>query len=541
MLHSLKRNFLFFTFLFFVLFILISGCSQSTISAEIQKEIEDDFGIDATIGSLVDVYSTDIIPVEGIALVGGLDGTGSVKCPPGVKNYLKKYIMEKLDRKSNIEEFINSENTAPVVVQGVMPTLKSRNEKFDVKISIVPNTDTTSLNGGQLWGVDLYEKGRMGDALRLLATAEGSVYIDRLEFDKKTDYTSGYVLNAGRSRDEYKISLILKKPNYKTAAAVRNRINERFESDTAQAVSPDAIRVRVPKYYKKQKRRFIAVVRSLYLIDNKELNEKRVKKHTRQMIVGSEKYRHEIFLEALGSQGKNRLKVLLNSSNTDVRLRAARCLLDIGSEDGLNVLRELALEENSDYSKQALQAIAKAAGRDQISSVARRLLYSQNLDLKLTAYEILADIGDIYINRQFVGGNVFLDRITQTDKKLIYAYRKNRPRIVIFSAPLSLKGDIFAQTSDGKITVNAPAGAGEVTILRKHPGKSYKQPIRLKSSFELEDIIQTLVNPPVTTKGSGRSPGIGATYGQTLEIIKKLTQSPVLDAEFVAGELPKIP
>jgi hypothetical protein len=317
-------------------------------------------------------------------------------------------------------------------------------------------------------------------------------------------------------------------------------LNTRFESETAKAISSSVIRITVPEYYKKQKERFASIVRSIYLIDTKELNQQRIKKFTQALAEYEQKQDSEVALEAIGAPAEKKLKVLLDSPNPEVRLRAGRCLMNLGNQDGIKALRTLALEERGKYSRDALESIAQATDRDQITSVARRLLSSDVLEIKLTAYEILADIGDIYINRESLSSNILMDRITRTDKKLIYVYRKQRPRIVIFGAPLTCNEDIYLETSDGKVTINAPAGAEEVTIFRKVPGKPNEGPIKLTCSFELADIIQTLCNPPIARRNI-RRPGLGITYGQTVELLKKLAESSALDADFEASELPKIP
>lgn len=528
-------------FPFLISLVSISGCGASREEKALNRESRQDFSSNSTIGSLVNVVYLDAIPVEGIALVGGLEGTGSAQCPPEARRYLEKYIMGKLGTEGNISQYITSKNTAPVRVEGLMPTVKTRNGKFDLKVTALENTQTTSLNGGRLWGVDLYERGNIGNSLRLLAKGQGPMYIDRLNQDEEIDYLSGYVLGAGESRNEYKMLLFIKEPNYRTAAVIRDRLNTRFESDTAKAESPSTIRITVPDYYKKQKERFASIIESIYMIDSEELNKERVSKFTRLLISGKQKQASENALEAIGSPAEKKLEVLLNSSNPEVRLRAGRCLLNLGNQQGLKELRELAFEKGGDYRLEALKAISKAADREQITSVARQLLSAEQQDLQLTAYEILADIDDIYIDRQRVSRNVILDRITRSDKKLIYVYRKSRPRIVIFGAPLVCDKDIYAETSDGKVTINAPQDAEEVTIFRKIPGKPREGPIKLTCSFELADIIKTLSNPPIADKRAIRRPGLGITYDQTIELLKKLAKSSVLDVEFRASELPKIP
>ena len=121
-----------------------------------QKTDVNDLG--PTIGSLVEIFATEAIPVKGYALVGGLNGTGSSECPPQIRTYLEKYILQHVSgTKVNIDEFIKSPDTAVTSVDGIIPPAASKNERFDIRVSALGGTQTTSLAGGWLYGADLYE------------------------------------------------------------------------------------------------------------------------------------------------------------------------------------------------------------------------------------------------------------------------------------------------------------------------------------------------------------------------------------------------
>ena len=161
-----------------------------------------------TIGSLTELFSVDQIPVEGYNLVGGLKATGSPQCPPELRVYLEKYILQRLP-KANIDKLISSNNTAVVHIKGIIPPPVAKNQRFDVIVTALPGTQTTSLVGGRLWGANLYEKGRFTTALKPLAKVEGPVFIDTIS-PAKVDQKTGYILAGATVLNEYKISLALK-------------------------------------------------------------------------------------------------------------------------------------------------------------------------------------------------------------------------------------------------------------------------------------------------------------------------------------------
>ena len=417
-----------------------------------------------------------------------------------------------------------------------MPIAISRNRYFDVKVVVLEGTETTSLEGGELWGANLYEAGRFGAVIRVLATAEGAVFIDTIG-PSKTDKKIGYVLAGGTVLDEYKISLALRQPDYRTASLIRNKLNERFGTRTAKAVSPSQIELKVPAKYREQKQRFISIVNATYLAQTEEITKERIRTFVRKLAVSEEKYTSEIALETIGKESPDKVAALLNSSNEQVRLRAARCMLNLGSDRGLDTLREIAMDKASVYRIEALEAITASASRNDAAAIARRLLRDQNFDIRLAAYEQLRKLDDITITQRLIGRIFYLEEIAQIGEKGIFVSRSGQPRIVLFGAPIYCRDNIFVQSVDGEITINAPAGQKYVSVMRKHP----KRPnvVVLKSSFELSDIIETLCEDPLRKSDQGRH-GLGVSYAELIGLLKQMSDTGAIQAEFRVGPLPKI-
>ena len=81
----------------------------------------------------------------------------------------------------NVDEFINSPNTAVVIVDGIMPAAVTKNEYFDVRVRALPGTQTTSLEDGWLYGAELKATGSFGLTIKVLAEAQGPIFIDTLD------------------------------------------------------------------------------------------------------------------------------------------------------------------------------------------------------------------------------------------------------------------------------------------------------------------------------------------------------------------------
>jgi len=521
----------------FVVF-FIGGCGKPAGTGKKPNKLTPEIDLGATIGSLAEVFSFESIPVEGYGLVGGLSGTGSGECPAPIREYLKQYILQQLaEDKVNVDELISSHDTAVVVVQGTMPTAVPKNQYFDVRVVALPGTQTTSLEGGWLYGAELKAIGGFGIAMKALATAKGPVFIDTLSPDE-TNKKIGYILAGGRVLDEYEINMGLRRPDYKTASLICSKLNGRFGTGTARAVSPSQIELKVPAAYKKQKQRFVSIVKAIYLTETPEATRERINTFVKKLAVSEDKYASETALEAIGNESLSKLAALLNSSQEQVRLGAARCMLNLGSDGGLNTLREIASNKDSAYRVEALEAITTSASRNDAIAISRKLLRDSDFNIRLAAYENLRKLDDIAVTQKLIARDFYLEQIAQTEHKGIFVSRSGQPRIVLFGAPIYCHDNIFIQSADGNITINAPAGQKYVSIIRKHP-KRPNVMVQLKSSFELSDIIQTLCEEPLKkTKQEHR--GLNVSYAEAITLLKQMSDKGAVEAEFWAGSLPKI-
>jgi len=513
----------------------ISSCGEPGGGGKGILATEADLG--PTIGSLAEVSSLESILVEGYGVVGGLNGTGSSECPTQIRAYLKQYILTQLPEPTiDIEKFISGLDTAVVLVHGLIPVTASKNQRFDIRAAALPGTQTTSLEGGWLYDAELRTAGAFGITTKVLATAKGPVFIDTIN-TSETDKKVGYILAGGKVLDDYRVGLALRRPDYRMAGLIRNRLNALWD-DTARAIGPGQIELKVPAKYKEEKQRFVSIVKATYLSETREITRERVKTFVRKLAVSEEKEQSEIALEAIGNESLSNVGALLESSNEEVRLRAGRCMLNLGSGSGLEALREIAMDKGSAYRFEALETIGRAARRNDATAICRRLLREEDFAIRLAAYEQLRRLDDIAVTQTLIARNFYLEEIAQTEYRTIFVSRSGQPRIVLFGAPISCRRNIFVQSSDGNITINSPAGQKYVSIMRKHP----KRPsviVQLKSTFELRDIIQTLCEEPLK-KAEEERLGLGVSYADVIGLLKQMCDKGAVNAEFRAGPPPKI-
>jgi flagellar basal body P-ring protein FlgI len=494
----------------------------------------------STIGSLGEIISPDTVAVEGYGLVGGLGGTGSSDCPSELRAYLKQYILQQLPAdKVDPDKLIDSRNTAVVLLRGLMPLSVSKGQRFDVRVVALGGSKTTSLKGGRLFGADLKRAGSGGMVTRTLAKVKGPVFVDTLG-PSGAEETSGYVLGGGWVLDDYTVGLALFRADYITADAIRDKLEARFGGGTAKPLSGSQIKLKVPDKYKNRKRRFISLVGATYIAETPEGTSERIIALVVKLASSDDKEQSEIALEAIGAESLTKLAALLNSYNEEVRLRAARCMLNLDDDRALGTLAAIAEDRRSAYRLEALEAITAGARRNDATRIARRLLRDADFDVRLAAYESLRKADDISIMRSVIAGDFWLEEIVQTRHKGVFVSRGSQPRIVLFGAPIYCREDIFVQSRDNEITINARAGAEYVSVIRKLERRVDIPPISLRSSFKLSDIIRTLCESAIVEERSSVRPGLNASYADAIYILSQMCEKGMVEAEFRAGDPPKI-
>ena len=491
-----------------------------------------------TIASFAGVSKPAPVAVEGYGLVGGLAGTGSAHCPPHVRAYLKQYVLAQLSHERiSVDQLIDSKNTAVVRLEGWLPATASREEHFDVRASVIPGSEATSIGGGWLYKADLVALGTFGVDTKPLATVDGPIFINPIE-NRDSDSGSGYVLGGGRVAYEFAMNLRLRRPNYRLASIIRNRLNERYGPNIATALSPSDIEVRVPEEYRRKKLRFVAMVAATFVELTPELATARVTTLIHQLAVSDHKDSAEIALEAIGRKGLGRLRMLLDASDAEVRLRAARCMLNLGDDRALATLRTLAADEDSPRRLDALDAVMVSARRNDALALAQRLLRDRDAAVVLAAYEHLRQMEAPVVTGELVGRSFLLERVVSTDRRAIFVSRRGDPRIVLFGAPLTCRDNMFVESPSKAIVVDSRAGQEYVSVIRKHPTRrGVIGPV--KSGRDLTDLIRVLGAEPATT-AEGQLRGLGVSYAETIALLEQLSAKGAVDAEFWVGPLAKI-
>jgi hypothetical protein len=368
-----------------------------------------------------------------------------------------------------------------------------------------------------------------------VATAQGSIFLDMLGEQKPT---TGYVIGGGRAIEAYDLALALYRPDFGTANSIRTRISEQFGDDTIAAATAGIVQIRIPAQYARQKSRFVALLKELYINENPQQIASRTEQLIKDLADNEKGFSAEIALEAVGKIQGQKIAAALASPDPQTRFRAARCLLFLANDQGLGELRKAAIDPASPYRIEAIEAIAIGAKRNDAVTILKQFLGDTDLTVRLAAYEQLRRLDDPAITTVRIANDFEIDHVFCSGAKLIYAYRSGSPRIVIFAAPLIANPNMFIESADGTVFLNSPADSNYVSIVRRYPQRNITIG-PLKSSFEITDIIRTLCEPPSNNSKKHTRIGLGLPYADTIAILNTMCVKGTLGADFVAGPLPK--
>jgi len=191
------------------------------------------------------------VPLVGYGLVVGLDGTGDSRqvafTVQSIANMLRRFGI-------NVDPSrLQLRNVAAVMVTATLPPFAKVGDRLDVLVSAIG--DARSLHGGVLLQTPL----QAADG-EVYAVAQGPISIGGFNVQaggaavQKNHPTTGRIVNGAAvvrfltngSVFVSELELRLIAPDATNAAKIAQALNERFSKPVAEAVSPAAVRVRVP-------------------------------------------------------------------------------------------------------------------------------------------------------------------------------------------------------------------------------------------------------------------------------------------------------
>jgi hypothetical protein len=157
-----------------------ADASKTTKSNRRKKEEDNDFGTrieTPLLSEYMSVQGNSLVVLRGVGLVMGLEGSGGDPSPSTLRTQLQNEMARRGVKDAN--RILASRNTALVVVTAYLPAMVRKNQRFDVRVAIPPNSNARSLKGGWLLETRLFEEqniqGRTALKAQEYAVAGGAI------------------------------------------------------------------------------------------------------------------------------------------------------------------------------------------------------------------------------------------------------------------------------------------------------------------------------------------------------------------------------
>ena len=532
-----------------------------------------------TIFQYTDLAAIEPFPVSGYGLVANLQDTGGSRAPTPVRDYMIKEMTRRgfgglVTGLASPESILNNKSFALVRVDGYIPPGARAGADwsnwFDVRVSALPESDTTSLAHGDLYECDLKTDGANprdpgSGHVAVMAQARGSVFVNpAYALDDSVDSVAakrgrrnGVVLGGARVISDRPLLLRLRAPERRMARAIENRINERFQDvvdedlkvkHVAAAVDEGTLDVYVPRVYSNDWQHFAGVMQYLYMNGASPEYAAVMAQKLADAAVTPNAPLLEISyaFEGLGKPALHALRPLLDSDKPDIRYAAARAAAFIGDAQGASTLVAIAASSESPFRVNAVHDAGELPQSPLVDAMLRRLLASDQALVRIEAYTVLARHHDQSIYTHVVkhgdDEKFVLDMVPSAGPPMIWASRQDLPRLAIFGTQTSIDLPISFTTLEDRLSIASVSPDSPVlTIFYRRPGND--KPIKIFCTPDLAQVASRLGG-----EGDAGSPRLNFSYADVVAIVQAMVDGGKVSglekdqrqlASFVLQELPK--
>ena len=467
----------------------------------------------------------NVVTLEGVGLVVGLDGTGGDPPPSPLRTALLDDM-----RRRNVKEpnmILKSPTTALVAVRAYLPPMVQKGDTFDVEVRLPPNSNATSLAGGQLLEAFLSEQAIIpGQGVKkghVMARAKGPVLIaPGLSEEEQSPgvVRRGTILGGGVSYKDRDLAMYIRNQyrSIRNAKRISDRVGNRFfayneygiREALAVAKTDQKVVLKVSPVYKDNFPRYLEVIRNIAFRETGVSKRVRIENLKRDLMIPELSERSALQLEAVGFDAVPILKTGLTSPHLEVRFHSALSLAYLGDATGLPALAQAAWEERAFR----VFAFAGTAVLDEAETrLQLRELMSAHAGEDGTVYDSAEtrygafralwtlDKNDPFIQSTPVKGQFSLHVLETTGKPMIHLTHRMRPEVVIFGNDQRFRSPMLVRA--GKVLISAPAGRNEVIVSRYSVGKEDQRTV---VSTRVADVITAAVE-------------YGATYPDIVQML----------------------
>ncbi|MCA8987791.1 MAG: flagellar basal body P-ring protein FlgI [Planctomycetaceae bacterium] len=454
-----------------------------------ENAFDDDFDTDGPdqmappfLGEYVVVSGLNMVTLEGVGLVTGLDGTGGDPPPSQYRTQLLKDM-----RRREVEDpnrIISSPNTALVIVRAYLPPLVEPGERFDVEVRLPDGSETTSLNGGWLLECSLTEraivagKGILEGKER--ARAKGPILVSTGEGNSNSLLRRGRIVGGGIGLEQRDMYLYMKNDlrSVRNTTRVAERIGTRFFSydpyghrePLAAAKTDQKIVLQIHPTYKDNFPRYIQVIQNIAFRETDVERRVRMERLEKELLIPEKAEQAALQLEAIGPDAVSMLKKGLEAKYFECRFHAAQALAYLGEPAGLETLY-LAARDEPAFRVFAVAAMTGVEDGETFMYL-RQLLDESTMETRYGAFRAMTTIDE---NEPFVKGELLNDQcklhvLPVAGDPMIHLTHRQKAEIVLFGDQLEFRTPL-ALTAGPHVMINCSPGSNEVVVSRYRIGE----------------------------------------------------------------------
>lgn len=501
----------------------LAGCAHQQTRLQSADDTERDREAEVvTVGDKTSFANADAIPVSGVGLVVGLEGTGGSAPAGGFRTMLEEQL-----RKHGVEhvkEVLARDDVSMVLITGMIPPGSHKGDPIDLEISLPPGSKTTSLRGGILKDCPLYnydfKKNVVPEAAgpngilkgHVLARAEGPLLVGFGIGDEAAKLRQGRIWGGGKCTSERSFYLALNSDQQRAAVAqkVADRINETFHgkfkgaiNDIAVAKTASYVTLAVPEQYRHNLPRYLRVVRMIPLQEVPPARSPYRRRISEQLLDPAHTITSALRLEALGSESIPDLKRGLESKHPLVRFAAAEALAYLDDPACGEELAKLIEQQPMlrSFSLTALASLDEAVSHVKL----RDLLSSPSAETRYGAFRALRalDEHDPAVQGEWLNESFWVHRVGVESEPLVHLASSRRAEIVLFGEEPCLVPPFSFLA--GEFTITASRDDEHCTITRRSAQHNMRP---RQCSLKLMDVLHAVAD-------------LGGMYPEAVELIRQ--------------------
>ena len=184
----------------------------------------------------------------------------------------------------------------------------------------------------------------------------------------------------------------------------------------------------------------------------------------------------------------------------------------------------------------AILELGKHNDYNESVGVLQKLLDDEKPNIRVAAYTALLDHGNsTLVTRTILPDGLKLD-VVKTDKTYaIYAAGVLEPRIVLFGQDMKIKQDLFFETPDGLLRINARRNQQMFAwrkLPRRNPGDRATS-TEIVMSRKVSQFVTRLAEEPKLDSDTNKVKGLGLTYSQVISVLYRMCENGDIPATFV--------